>query len=98
MRMLVLLLPMLCAGCLSYSKDGVKHTLVIGIGIVSTPASSNAPVRVTKTSVAGICVNQSQLSAGLSSTLTTEVSTNANALMDVSKNSFKPLKIRVFTE
>jgi hypothetical protein len=68
-------------------KDGTRHHLIVGLGFVTTQASSNQPVQVTRSVIAGLDVGGAPhfLRAGVGSSLTTRVADNvSNVVLNAS--------------
>jgi len=81
---LILLLP-LC-GCIPYTEGNVRHTIVVGFGIVSTPVKQDPELVVARVKGLGITASSVpglKLGVGFTSSMTIAVSTNVNALVDV---------------
>lgn len=80
-------LTALLSGCVPLTSNGVKHTLVLGFGIVSTPAIEKPAAQITRTKSIGLVLSdQPGMRAGLgyTSSLVTQVRTNQNLIIDVS--------------
>jgi len=78
----------LLTGCVPFSRNGTRHYLVLGIGIVSVNNTNQTVADITKAHVLGIYGALEPvpgLSAGYVSTTTISVKTNSNVLIDVSK-------------
>ena len=82
-------------------KDGTRHHLIVGCGIVSTRCETNLPVSVTRTAVAGIEAGNSPsiLRFGLSSSLTTRIADNvSNVVVEASVKPLGRLQIQTLTQ
>lgn len=95
----LLCLVALCAGtgcCHWTDKSGTRHTLIIGVGVVSVNESKPEAACVTRANVLGISADAGGLTAGLSSRFSTSVPDGAEDVrIEASQKPFAPLKIEV---
>jgi hypothetical protein len=80
-------LTALMNGCVPVTSNGVRHTLVLGFGVVSTPAIEKPAAQITKTKAIGLVLSdQPGMKAGIgyASSTVTQVRTNQNLIVDVS--------------
>jgi len=90
------ILFLLLTGCASYTKDGTRHTIVLGFGIVSTPAIPDAEVTAVKTSVVGVTLSDVpglRFGVGYSSATSVVVNTNAQAIIEINHGPFGAMKL-----
>jgi hypothetical protein len=84
-------------GCVSWKDhSGTRHTLVIGIGVVSVNDSKPTAATVTRAHTMGIAVDANGLTAGYSARFTTAVPDNAEDVrIEASERPFQPITIEV---
>lgn len=93
MKRLCLLLALGLAGCSVTDKSGTKHTLILGLGIVSVN-QSNSAARVYKTQVLGVGVSDMpgvRFGIGYANSMTVLI--ESNAVVEVSNNPGSPMKV-----
>ena len=94
----LLLLACTVASCSWVGKDGTRHSLVLGIGILSTKEQVSGAAMVTKTSVLGLAMQANPAMRGLivgySESLLTQIPPRWEGHLSISKSSGKPLRIQ----
>lgn len=84
---LLLALIALSSGCVPVTSNGVRHTLVLGFGVVSTPTIETPAAQITKTKAIGLVLSDQpgmRAGVGYMSSMVTQVRTNQNLIVDVS--------------
>lgn len=84
---LTLALIALLSGCVPLTSNGVRRTLVLGFGVVSTPAIEKPAAQITRTKCIGFVLSdQPGMRAGIgyTSSTITQIRTNQNLIVDVS--------------
>ena len=61
----ILLLALSAASCSWLGKDGTRHSLVLGIGIISTKEKMQGDAFITKTSLCGVTLQHNPAMTGL---------------------------------
>jgi hypothetical protein len=95
--MLTLTLLALAAGCSTTGKDGTRHYIVIGFGLVSVNTTNLASAEVYKMQVLGISASDMpgvRLNMGYASSLVVLVPANNSAILEISDGPFSPLKLK----
>lgn len=93
MKWLCLIAAAVLAGCSVTDKSGTKHTLILGIGVVSVN-HTNSAASVYKTQVLGVGVSDMpgvRLGVGYANSVT--VCVRSNAIVEVSDKPGSPLKV-----
>jgi hypothetical protein len=83
---------LILTSCVPFTSNGTRHTLVLGFGIVSMPATNTAVAQITKTQAIGFVLSdQPGIKAGIgyTSSIVTQIGTNQNILVEVSTKPFR---------
>jgi hypothetical protein len=91
---LPLLLFALLTGCAATGKDGTKHYLVLGLGVVSVNNTNPVGATVCKMQVLGIGVSDMpgvRFGVGYANSVVVAVPPTNHVLLEVSDGPFKPL-------
>jgi hypothetical protein len=96
---LILLFPF-CLGlpgcCCWTDNSGTRHTLIIGLGVVSVNESKSEAAQVVRANALGVIADAGGFTAGFSSRFTTSVPAGAEDVrIEASQQPFAPLKIEV---
>jgi hypothetical protein len=85
------------SGCCKWTdKSGTRHTLIIGIGVVSVNESKPEAAQVVRASALGISAGTGGFTAGYSSRFSTSVPAGAEDVrIEASQHPFAPVKIEV---
>lgn len=83
MKSLILLMPLLFAGCVPFHYHGQSYTLILGAGLVRV--SNTNQVTVVKSEALGLYVGDGRANLGLSQVYQAKVPTNANVIIEVTK-------------
>lgn len=89
---------LLCAGCMSFNRNGTTHHVIIGFGIVSVNNTNNAAATVIKSQAIGLNLSDgagTKLGLGYSSTTVVKVHTNENVIIEVYDMPGKPLTVNI---
>lgn len=87
----------LAAGCSTTGKDGTRHYLIVGLGVVSVNATNQAGAQVYKMQVLGLGASDMpgvRLNAGFASSTVVVVPNTNSALLEISDGPFQPLKVQ----
>lgn len=84
-------------GCCRWTdKSGTRHTLIIGVGVVSVNESKPEAAQVIRANALGITADAGGVTAGLSSRFTTAVPSGAEDVrIEASQKPFAPIKIEI---
>lgn len=92
-----LALLLILTGCtLPVQKDGTRHYVVIGFGVVSAPVTNSPHAQVVKSQAIGLILSDQpgiKVGVGYSSSTVVQVATNQNMLIEVSDLPGQPLKV-----
>ena len=91
-RISVLLLLLLCSGCVPFRKDGTTHYIVFGFGYIRVNHTNEVAAKIVDSSVIGAYLEPGpapRAGIGFSSSTTTWVSTNSNLIISVDKQDTK---------
>lgn len=90
------LFPALAGCCHWTDKSGTRHTLIIGVGVVSVNESKPEAAQVTRANALGIIADAGGVTVGAASHFTTAVPDGAEDVrIEASQKLFGPVKIEV---
>ena len=92
-----MLLLAFAAGCSTTGRDGTRHYLIIGLGVVSVNTTNSAGAQVYKMQALGLGASDMpgvRIHAGYASSLVVVVPPTNSTLLEISDGPFSPLKVK----
>ena len=94
----ILLLAFASASCSWTGKDGTRHSLVLGIGVLSTKDRVQGDAIITRTSLCGIALQRSPAMTGLiigySERLLTQIPPKWEGRLNIAKSPGQPFTVQ----
>lgn len=83
MKALILVFPLLLAGCVPFHYHGQSYHLILGAGLIRV--SETNQVTIVKSESLGLYVGDGRANLGLSQVYEAKVPPNANVILEVTK-------------